>query len=195
MKMSIEKLSLTTPPSRFFQGLSTDYTNNMTYTEFLLGIMKKLNEVIAQTNTHQKFIDEFETQYNKLLEEFDNLREEMDGLEDEITASVNQQLIDFQESVNNQINLLQTYLVAYSDSGDQILQNQIDSIQVGAINIIDPTTGILTPIQEVINNIAGSNANNLTATEYDALELTATTYDSYDISAYDYDFNGKAILV
>lgn len=193
--MAIDEITIATPPSQLFQGITSNYLDNLTYSEFLLGILKKMNEVIEASNAQQEFIDKFEKEYEYLLAQFELLRSQFNSLADEINESVTKQLEDFQESVNNQINLLQNYLIAYSDANDQYLQDQIDSIQVGAINVIDPTTGILSPIQTVINNIAGSNSNSLTATEYDALDLTATSYDGEEITAYDYDFNGKAILV
>lgn len=193
--MAIEKITIATPPSQLFQGISSNYLDNLTYAEFLLGILKKMNEVIAKTNENTGFIETFEKQYNILLAEFQALQDEVDSLVDTIDARVTQQLADFQESVNNQIVEVRNYLVAYSDIGDQRLENEIQAIQLGQINVIDPTTGLVSPIQTVINNIAGSGSNSLTATEYDALDLTATAYDEYDITAYEYDFNGKALLV
>ena len=193
--MAIEEITIATPPSRLFQGISTNYLDNMTYAEFLLGILKKMNEIIAVTNTQQEFIDEFNVKYQKLLEEFEQLRSDFDALEDKITASVQAQFDAFEVEVRNLITASQNYLIAYTDSAEARLQAQIEAIQVGAINVIDPTTGVLSPIQTVINNIAGSSADALTASEYDALNLTATAYDNYDITAYDYDFKGKALLV
>lgn len=193
--MAIEEITIATPPSRLFQGISTNYLDNMTYAEFLLGILKKMNEIIAVTNTQQEFIDEFNIKYQELLVEFEKLRSEFDALEDEITASVQAQFDAFEVEVRNLITATQNYLIAYTDSAEARLQAQIEAIQVGDINVIDPTTGVLSPIQTVINNIAGSSADALTASEYDALNLTATAYDNYDITAYDYDFKGKALLV
>lgn len=193
--MAIEEITIATPPSRLFQGISTNYLDNMTYAEFLLGILKKMNEIIAVTNTQQEFIDEFNVKYQKLLEEFDQLRSDFDALEDKITASVQAQFDVFEVEVRNLITATQNYLIAYTDSAEARLQAQIEAIQVGDINVIDPTTGILSPIQAVINNLAGSSADALTASEYDALNLTATAYDNYNITAYDYDFKGKALLV
>lgn len=193
--MAIEEITIATPPSRLFQGISTNYLDNMTYAEFLLGILKKMNEIIAVSNTQQEFIDEFNVKYQQLLKEFEQLRSEFDALEDKITASVQAQLDAFEDEVRNLITATQNYLIAYTDSTEARLQAQIEAIQVGAINVIDPTTGMLSPIQTVINNIAGSSADALTASEYDALNLTATAYDNYDITAYDYDFKGKALLV
>lgn len=193
--MAIEEITIATPPSRLFQGISTNYLDNMTYAEFLLGILKKMNEIIAVTNTQQEFIDEFNIKYQKLLVEFEKLRSDFDDLEDEITASVQAQFDAFEVEVRNLITATQNYLIAYTDSAEARLQAQIEAIQIGDINVIDPTTGVLSPIQTVINNIAGSSADALTASEYDALNLTATAYDNYDITAYDYDFKGKALLV
>lgn len=193
--MAIEEITIATPPSRLFQGISSNYLDNMTYAEFLLGILKKMNEIIAVTNTQQEFIDEFNVKYQELLVEFEKLRSDFDALEDEITASVQAQFDAFEVEVRNLITATQNYLIAYTDSAEARLQAQIEAIQIGDINVIDPTTGVLSPIQTVINNIAGSSADALTASEYDALNLTATAYDNYDITAYDYDFKGKALLV
>ena len=193
--MAIEEITIATPPSRLFQGISTNYLDNMTYAEFLLGILKKMNEIIAVTNTQQEFIDEFNVKYQQLLKDFEQLRAEFDALEDKITASVQAQIDAFEVEVRNLITATQNYLIAYTDSAEARLQVQIEAIQIGAINVIDPTTGVLSPIQTVINNIAGSSADALTASEYDALNLTATAYGNYDITAYDYDFKGKALLV
>lgn len=193
--MAIEEITIATPPSRLFQGISSNYLDNMTYAEFLLGILKKMNEIIAVTNTQQEFIDEFNVKYQELLVEFEKLRSDFDALEDEITASVQAQFDAFEVEVRNLITATQNYLIAYTDSAEARLQAQIEAIQVGDINVIDPTTGVLSPIQTVINNIAGSSADALTASEYDALNLTATAYDNYDITAYEYDFKGKALLV
>ena len=193
--MAIEEITIATPPSRLFQGISSNYLDNMTYAEFLLGILKKMNEIIAVTNTQQEFIDEFNVKYQELLTEFEQLRSDFDALEDKITASVQAQFDAFEVEVRNLITATQNYLLAYTDSAEARLQAQIEAIQIGDINVIDPTTGILSPIQTVINNIAGSSADALTASEYDALNLSATAYDNYDITAYDYDFKGKALLV
>lgn len=193
--MAIEEITIATPPSRLFQGISTNYLDNMTYAEFLLGILKKMNEIIAVTNTQQEFIDEFNVKYQELLKDFEQLRSEFDALEDKITASVQAQFDAFEIEVRNLITATQNYLLAYTDSAEARLQAQIEAIQIGDISVIDPTTGVLSPIQTVINNVAGSSADALTATEYDALNLTATAYDNHDITAYDYDFKGKALLV
>lgn len=190
----ITKISLTMPPNSIFQPVTSDFQNNITFTEFLLGVLKKLNEVIVETNYNSEYIKDFDEKYQTLLAEFNELRNEFDGLKEDILESVNAELNTFKQSVEDEIALAVNYLKAYSDANDAILNNRIDQIVLGNIEVIDPTTGILSPLQDVINNIAGTGRDALTATEYDGLELTATAYDGYDITAFDYDYHGKAIL-
>lgn len=190
----ITKISLTMPPNSIFQPVTSDFQNNITFTEFLLGVLKKLNEVIVETNYNSEYIKDFDEKYQTLLAEFNELRNEFDGLKDDILESVNAELNTFKQSIEDEITLAVNYLKAYSDANDAILNNRIDQIVLGNIEVIDPTTGVLSPLQDVINNIAGTGRDALTATEYDGLELTATAYDGYDITAFDYDYHGKAIL-
>ena len=182
------------PPNSIFQPVTSDFQNNITFTEFLLGVLKKLNEVIVETNYNSEYIKDFDEKYQTLLAEFNELRNEFDGLKDDILESVNAELNTFKQSIEDEITLAVNYLKAYSDANDAILNNRIDQIVLGNIEVIDPTTGVLSPLQDVINNIAGTGRDALTATEYDGLELTATAYDGYDITAFDYDYHGKAIL-
>ena len=190
----IQKLSIVLPPNSMFQPTSSDFRNNLTFSEYLLGVLKKVNEVIAQSNEQAEYIAEFDTKYQELLTEFNELKQEFNGLKDDIVSDVVNKLNDFYQKIEDEITLAINYLKAYSDANDAILKNKIDQITLGNIELIDPTTGILTPLQDVINNIAGTGRNALTASEYDALDLTATAYDGYDITAFDYDYHSKTLL-
>ena len=193
--MAVKEINLQSPPNTLFQGISTNWQDNLTYQEFLLGVLKKLNEVITQVNADSEYIAEFNTKYTELLAEFEEVKSRVDTLDEEINAEVDAKLTAFRNAVEVQIDNATEYLKAYSDLGDQRLEQEIQNIQLGQIQVIDPTTGITSPLQTVIDNLAGASKDALTATEYDALNLTATAYDAKDISAYDYDFNGKAILM
>ena len=190
----IQKLSIVLPPNSMFQPTSSDFRNNLTFSEYLLGVLKKVNEVIAQSNEQAEYIAEFDTKYQELLTEFNDLKQEFNGLKDDIVSDVVNKLNDFYQKIEDEITLAINYLKAYSDANDAILNNKIDQITLGNIEVIDPTTGILTPLQDVINNIAGTGRDALTASEYDALDLTATAYDGYDITAFDYDYHSKTLL-
>lgn len=190
----IQKLSIVLPPNSMFQPTSSDFRNNLTFSEYLLGVLKKVNEIIAQSNEQAEYIAEFDSKYQELLTEFNDLKQEFNGLKDDIVSDVVNKLNDFYQKIEDEITLAINYLKAYSDANDAILNNKIDQITLGNIEVIDPTTGILTPLQDVINNIAGTGRNALTASEYDALDLTATAYDGYDITAFDYDYHSKTLL-
>ena len=84
----------------------------------------------------------------------------------------------------------------YVDTQYSILDNRITQIEIGDIDIYDPTTGLLSPLQTVIDNLYDMNRGNaITASEYDDLELSATAYDAYDLTAREYDINAKSLLV
>ena len=55
------------PPYSFFEPISVEPKDWMTSTEFLMGILKKIDEVVIQTNSNTKFIDE----YNGKIEEIE----------------------------------------------------------------------------------------------------------------------------
>lgn len=193
--MAVKEINLQSPPNTLFQGISTNWQDNLTYQEFLLGVLKKLNEVITQVNADSEYIAEFNTKYTELLAEFEEVKSRVDTLDEEINEEVDAKLTAFRNAVKVQIDTATEFLKAYSDLGDQRLEQEIQNIQLGQIQVIDPTTGLTSPLQTVINNLAGASQNAVTASEYDALNLTATAYDAQEISAFNYDFNGKAILM
>lgn len=184
------------PPIGFFDPISVDPKDMMTDVEYLLGILKKLNSMIAQLNENTKFIEE----YNGKIEE----------IEAEI-ASLRQEMVDFEKAVNDDITsrfaaiiielraMIATALMqanAYTDSIAERLEEEIQEISIGQITAFDPSTGQYESLQQIIDNLFNSTREDaLTATEYDDLELTATVYDGYQITATDYDQHGKSLLM
>lgn len=184
------------PPIGFFEPISVDPKDMMTDVEYLLGILKKLNETIKQVNSNTQFIDEYTGKIEEIEAEIKALRLEMENFEDEINLEISNRFADIQIQLNSMIATALTQANAYTDAKAAQLEQEIQQISVGNITVYDPTTGILSPLQTVIDNIYGTSREDaLTATEYDALQLTATAYDAYDVSAFDYDKYGKTILV
>ena len=183
------------PPIAFFEPISVDPNDMMTDVEFLLGVLKKLNETIKQVNSNTKFIEDYSGKIEEIETEIKALREEMTEFEADITAEIQAQFIQIKSELQAMIATALVQANAYTDAVAAQLRQEIQEISVGAITVYDPTTGMLVPLQTALDNLYGSSRDNaLTATEYDALELTATTYDGYLISAFDYDKNGKTIL-
>lgn len=182
------------PPIGFFDPIDVDPKDMMTDVEYLLGILKKLNEMIAQLNANTKFIEEYSGKIEELEAEIAALREEMTEFEENITADIEARFIRIKAELNAMIATALVQANAYTDAIAANLEHEIQQIAIGQITIYDPTTGLLSPLQTVIDNLFGVTRDALTATEYDSLEFTATTYDGFQISAFDYDMYGKTLL-
>ena len=73
--------------------------------------------------------------------------------------------------------------------------NQAVNIAQSIAYMVDPVTGQLLPIDQVINNMYDAiRPAPLTAGEYDALGLTAAEFDAFQITARNYDMYAKNIL-
>jgi len=182
--------------NRVSKTLPLAFDESLSYLEQLCSFLAKLNETIEQVNKNTEVAEHYE----ELLQE---IEEEVNRLEEEY--------VEFKESIENEIDerftLLKSQLTVYIESQIAVLRyeiqkkynelnQRIDDIVAGDISVYDPTTGLISPIQTVINNLFDMNRTNaITCTEYDELELTATTYDSYEITAFNFDTNAKEILV
>lgn len=194
--MAIKKIDITAPPNSLFQGISTDYQDNLTYAEFLLGVLKKLNETIDEVNSHQEFIENYSGQIEEMQRQLAEFEDEWNEYKIDLNASIEEQITAFKTEVYAKLETEITQLRAYVDARDAILKDYIDNVALGQIYVYNPTTGEKQDLQTVINSLFDvSREDALSASEYDALQLTATYYDGQDISAYDYDTVGKTLLV
>ena len=184
------------PPIGFFEPISVDPKDMMTDVEYLLGILKKLNEVIAQVNKNTEFIDNYSGKIEEIEEEVAALRSEMTQFEQDVNQSIALQFAEIKVELQSMIATTLVQAKAYTDSVAANLEDEIQQISIGQISVFDPTTGLYSPLQTVIDNLYTISRNDaLTATEYDALELTATEYDAFKLTATQYDRNGKNLLI
>ena len=186
----------------------------MNYREILIRLMSMTTPFVYDSEESflemlrkfYKYLHELTTASKEMSDDIEQLRTEMDNFEDEINEEIqriNDILVEYDIKIERVKNELQVYvndqianLRNYVDSEDALLNERIRQIEIGNIKVYDPTTGLLSPIQVVIDNIYDMGRSNaLTATEYDALELSATAYDTYQLTARDYDVNGKTLLV
>lgn len=184
------------PPIGFFQPISTDPRDMMTDVEYLLGILKKLNEVIAQVNKNSEFISEYSGKIEEIEVEIASLRSEMTEFEAQVNSNIQQQFATIRLELQSMIATALQQANAYTDLVASGLEREIQNIAIGQITVYDPTTGSVENLQTVIDNLYNTSREDaLTATEYDALQLTATAYDAYQLSAIEYDREGKVLLV
>lgn len=184
------------PPIGFFDPISVDPKDMMTDVEYLLGILKKLNQMIKQLNSNTEFIEEYSGKIEEIETEIAKLREEMITFEEEVNADIIARFEAIETELQTEISLTLTRANAYTDARAANLEEQIRNVALGQIELYDPTTGSLNDLQSVIDNIYGASREEaITAGEYDGLELTAATYDGYELSAFNYDRYGKTILM
>ena len=184
------------PPIGFFEPISVDPRDMMTDVEFLLGVLKKLNEVIKQVNSNTEFIDKYSGKIEELEAEMVNLRQEMVDFENAINSEIDARFASIKIELQAMIATALTHANAYTDSVAARLEEEIQQISIGQISLFDPTTGVYSPLQVVVDNLYNSSREDaLTASEYDALELTATAYDGYELTAQEYDQSAKSLLV
>lgn len=135
-----------------------------------------------------RVINEVLVDYKELI---DKNTEDITRLDSKIDSEIRELSNTLTELINTNYNILKNYV----DANDAILDEKITNIQIGAIQVYNPTNGLLQPLQEVLNDLYESgNKDAITASEYDALEITATYYDSLDLTARDYDTSAKTIL-
>lgn len=183
------------PPIGFFDPISVDPKDMMTDVEYLLGILKKLNEMIAQLNSNTAFIEEYSGKIEEIEADIAALKNEMVEFESEINEEITTRFNAIKLELQSAISTTLLQANAYTDATAANLREEIQAVSLGQITLFDPTTGSLNNLQVVIDNIYNTSREEaLTATEYDGLQLSATTYDGYQITAFNYDRYGKTIL-
>lgn len=184
------------PPIGFFDPISVDPKDMMTDVEYLLGILKKLNSMIAQLNSNTEFIEEYSGKIEEIENEITALRSEMTEFEASVNENINARFNVISIELRSMIATALDQAKAYTDLVAQGLEYEIQNIAIGQITVYDPTTGMTENLQTVIDNLYNTSREEaITADEYDALELTANTYDGYEITAFNYDRYGKTILM
>lgn len=198
-----------------FPFIAEDF-DALTNYELMCKIVEKINEIINLTNEQTATFKYLEEEFVKLKEYVDEYLIGLDDIKDQIKLinqaldNIGEVLLEHTNSIirldnkidseiervisiiNDNYNMLKNYI----DYQDNLLDEKIDNIQIGLINVYDPTTGTTEPLQIVINNLYQlTNKDGLTASEFDALDLTAQTFDNYQITAYEFDSAGKLILV
>ena len=177
--------------------------DSMTLYGYIQKMIKAYDNLIKVVKEHQEFIDNYESQIDEIERQIFLINQKLENIDSDIDSRFNtlelQLKNDFNiltnrvlELIDNNYNLLKNYIDGKYDD----LEEQIQNISIDSIVLRDPTTGLMSNIQIVIDNVYNmANVNAITASEYDALELTATEYDEMEISAYDYDTKAKTIFV
>lgn len=187
-----------------FPFIEADF-DALTNYELICKITEYINKIGANQNELNNIYTELYNGYKELYDYVNEYLTDIDEIKEAIQI-INNSLDDLAAKVlknsqdiillNSKIDEVKAEVKSYVDDKVLMLEQEIQNIQIGDINVYDPSTGEILPLQTVINNLYGlSNKDGLTAAEFDALDLTATAFDAYQITAYDFDSSGKVILV
>ena len=181
--------------NRISKTLPLAFDESLSYLEELYAILHKLNETIEQVNKNTEVAEHFDELLQEIEEEVNKLEEDYEefkiAIENEIDVKFLQVKSELTLMIENEIALVRYQIEQVYNE----LNTKIDNIIAGDINVYDPTTGEVSPIQVVINNLFDMNRNEaITASEFDALELTATEFDAKEITAFNFDVYGKTLL-
>lgn len=189
----IDKIIL--PNSSIFQPVTTMWEDNLTYVEYLLGILKKLNETVEQVNNNTEFIGKYDDRIQAIEDEIASIKIEVENFEIRVEAKIDDRLNQIEQDLKKLLAEQSTYLKAYTDSIAAELRQEIENIELGDIKVYDPTSGVLSPLQNVINNIYDAQRDNaITAAEFDGLQKTCDFIDGLQFTAYNFDRDGKNIM-
>ena len=169
-----------------------EYINNI-ITD-VTAIEDSIDDVIKLVNDIKAYVDEY-------LEDITDVKEEIEVIENAINTlntsviSINNELTELKDYTDNLVSGSFDTLKTYVDNQDEDLNEKIENIQIGAIEVYDPTTGVYEPLQITINNLYNlTNKDGITAGEFDALQLTASVFDGKDLTAYQFDSSSKTLL-
>ena len=190
--------------SRYYlnRAIPLAFDESMSYLEMICALLDSINKTIDIVNKHSEFIENYEdnltdiqTQITDLQNRLDSLLDDVDNKLDDFKVIIDEEIENLSNSLNALINENFNVLKNYVDDKDAELLDKIENISIDSIILRDPTTGLRSNIQVVINNLYNTaNTDGITAGEFDALELTAQGFDLKQITAYEFDTSGKVIL-
>lgn len=165
--------------------------------------LTKCYDILLQVvKEHQEFIDNYESQIDEIERQIAEVYQILEGYETYIETRVDSAI----NELNQKFNQLTTQVLQLIDNNYNILKNYIDEkydeldykiehISIESIELRDPTTGLVSNIQVVVNNLFNTfNVDAISAGEFDALEISAGEFDALEITAYEFDTQSKLIL-
>ena len=181
------------------------YKESLTYEEQILWLQKNLNDAITLLNQLKEDFDNIDLNFDELEHEISLIKEDIYQVNNKITnlentkadkTEVESSLSTLDQTLRELINSEYRILKEYVDEADENLQYQIDHFDIGNVKRLDPTTGLQSSIQTVIDNIYDqTRTDSISAGEFDALELTAGVFDAKLITAFNFDQHSKSLLI
>lgn len=185
-------------------AIPTSFQNAFSIEDQVLWLQKNLNDAIELLNKLKEDFDNIDINFDEIEQRINSLSEELalvklrvtsleenSATKEELAGAINTLDEELKALINEEYSILKEYV----DTQDENLQYQIDHFDIGNITLLDPTTGLQSSIQTVIDNIYDqTRTDGISAAEFDALQLTATGFDSKEITAFNFDQHSKTLL-
>ena len=185
-------------------AIPTSFQNAFSIEDQILWLQKCLNDAITLLNQLKEDFDNIDINFDEIEQRINLISEELTLVKVRVTSleensATKEDLASAITTLDNSLKALinQEYSILkdYVDTQDENLQYQIDHFDVGNITILDPTTGLQSSIQTVVDNIYDqTRTDGISAAEFDALQLTAEGFDEKEITAFNFDQHGKTLL-
>ena len=185
-------------------AIPTSFQNAFSIEDQILWLQKNLNDAITLLNELREEFDNIDLNFDEIEQRINLLSEELTLVKGRVTSleqnsATKEELAGaisaLDDSLKALINQEYAVLKEYVDTQDENLQYQIDHFDIGNITLLDPTTGLQSPIQIVIDNIYDQTRNDgISASEFDALQLTAEDFDEKELTAFNFDQHAKTLL-
>ena len=164
------------------------FDESMSFLELLYAMNGKLTEVINELNYMSELFHNVDATLEDLYHQIDVVNGkilEANAYAEELTNNLR---VELKAYTNETLNLAVSGLRATIENNYTELDNKINNIVVGQIEVYNPTNAQVENINKVLLDIY--NANRLyaiTCTGFDELELTASEFDAKQLTAYDFD--------
>lgn len=180
----------------------TIYSNKQSYYECLCYIGYKVNECIEAINQYgnewkvyvdSKIQEMREYVNNKFSDERAYTDSKVKALDDKYSNAMIRQKSELTLLIKTVENTLNTRIDGVYTDMESVRKELISYIKhyiVENVYMYDPTTGLNSTIQTVVDNLYNALRYwGITASEFDALNLSATNFGQIGISAYEFDMN------
>lgn len=170
------------------------FDNSLSYLEMLCAIQSKLKEVIEQLNFNTDVIKNIDVNFNQIYQILNELDTKIDTENNKLYVKIVNMINELESKVYKYVNNESAILKNYINNEVLKLHDKIEKLIVGQVTMVNPFTGQISPVTDVVYTLTQFHQNGVTCSYFDSLELTCNTFDEKEITAYEFDFNSANIL-
>ena len=115
-----------------------EYINNII--KDVTAIEDSIDDVIKLVNDIKAYVDEYLEDITDIKEEIEDINNSISGLETDISV-INNEIVSLRNYTTDLVNGTFNTLKDYVDTNDTILDEKIENLKIGEIQVYDPTTG------------------------------------------------------